>query len=58
MDEAERALWCKAWKILVLNGENSGSVIDIEIERCLAQHDDEGAEHWRRIALAVADLGK
>ena len=58
MDEAERQMWCKAWRLLVQHGDDASSVIQAEMRLSLQQGDKEGVAHWRQLADAVEELGK
>jgi hypothetical protein len=58
MDEAERQLWCKAWRFLKEHGDKSDRIIEREIEQSLKNKDSEGARQWREISIAVDKLGK
>jgi hypothetical protein len=58
LDEAERQLWCQAWRLLVAHGDDTGRVIDAEIARALSQSDPADVAYWRRIALAAEELAQ
>jgi hypothetical protein len=58
MDEVERQLWCKAWRMLVQHGDDALSVIHAEMRLSLQQGDQQGVADWRQLADAVEELGK
>ena len=58
MDDAERELWCKAWRLVVKHGDAIDSVIETEMQRALHSGDDASVAEWRQIAVAVEQLAK
>ena len=58
MDDAERELWCKAWRLIVRHGDTVDQVIEAAIQRALHSGDDVDAAEWRQIAVAVEQLAK
>ena len=56
MDVKEKELWCKAWRWLKRHGDESDALIDREIEACLRDKDQAGAQHWREMAQAIEEL--
>ncbi len=56
MDEAEREIWCKAWRLLLLHGDETGHFIDTEIARLLHRGDNEAVATWQQVADAVEKL--
>lgn len=55
---SEREIWCKAWRLLQRHGADADRLVELEIERCLAAGDGDGATQWRQIAAAVDDLAR
>jgi len=49
-------VWCLAWRLLVKHKDEVDAVIAREIERCRAEKDFDGADHWRRVAAALEDF--
>ena len=58
MDDAERELWCRAWRLLLQHGDETENVIDTEIQHAVHLGDRDSAADWKRIALAVQQLAK
>ena len=58
MDDAEKELWCRAWRLLLQHGDDTAGVIDAEFERALRERDSAGVTAWRKIADAVEALSK
>ena len=56
MDEDERQMWCKAWRLLVKHGDDTLSMIDTEIALALHRGDHESITGWRQLADAVEHL--
>lgn len=56
MDDAERELWCKAWRLMVQHGDNVDRFIDGEMQSALHAGDSESVAEWRRIAVTVEQL--
>ena len=58
MDEAERELWCRAWRLIVRHGDAVDQVIEAGIQHALHSGNVLDIAEWRQIAVAVEQLVK
>ena len=58
MDESERELWCKAWRLLVQHGDDVSRVIDSELQQAVQAGDRKTIDDWNWIARAVEQLAR
>lgn len=58
MDEAEREIWCRAWRLLLQRGDGTLALIDAEMAAALHCGDAEEVARWRQIADAVGSLAR
>jgi hypothetical protein len=56
MEESEREIWCRAWRLIQQHGVDAGSYANTELTRSLHEGDDGAVTFWRRIADAVEEL--
>jgi hypothetical protein len=58
VDDEERELWCRAWRLLVEHGDRTLPMIDAELDRALRKGDEAALADWRRVSTAVEELSR
>jgi hypothetical protein len=56
MDDAEREMWCRAWRLVLQHGDAVSDHIDNEMARLLREGNTAAIAEWRQISLAVEHL--
>jgi hypothetical protein len=58
VEDAERELWCKAWRLIVRHGDAVDQVIETAMQCALQSGNDVDVAEWQQIAVAVEQLAK